>query len=110
MCFSVLGGHNAAAIYNSTEVFDINDNTWTPGINLLNSRCRHGAATLDNQIYVAGGYDGSQFLNTVHTYDPEKNEWYPIASMNMRRSRVSLVTTDNLLYVIGGLVSFLSCF
>ena len=99
-----MGGHNAAAIYNSVEILDVNNYVWRTGTQLLNPRCRHGATTLNNQIYIAGGYDGSQFLDTVHMFDSEKNEWYPVSSMNMKRSRVSLVTTDNLLYVIGGFV------
>lgn len=100
-----MGGHNSAAIYNSVEILETSKSgttAWQAGKQLLTPRCRHGATTMGNQIYIAGGYDGSHFLNTVNRYDPEKDQWYEMASMNMCRSRVSLVSTDDKLYAIGG--------
>lgn len=69
---------------------------------MMNKRCRHGAAALGSQMYVAGGYDGSAFLSGVEVFSSGLGQWSLLVAMNTRRSRVSLVSTSGRLYAVGG--------
>ncbi|XP_078497344.1 kelch-like protein 33 [Lissotriton helveticus] len=68
-------------------------------------RFRHGAITLDNNIYVFGGnfYYGKQdVLKTAIRYSPQENAWETLAEMKECHSYFPLVCLDGLIYILGG--------
>lgn len=100
--FPVCGGHDGMQIFKSAERLDTETGQWEMIPDMLQSRCRFGAATYKGKIYVAGGYDGNSFLRAVERYDPVEMTWSQVAPMNMRRSRVSLVATIDGLFAVAG--------
>ncbi|CAB1325688.1 unnamed protein product [Coregonus sp. 'balchen'] len=84
------------------EYYNQHTALWHPVAGMMNKRCRHGAAALGSQLYVAGGYDGSGFLSGAEVYSSVADQWSHLLAMNTRRSRVSLVANCGRLYAVGG--------
>ncbi|NWT01843.1 KLH18 protein, partial [Mionectes macconnelli] len=47
------------------EYYNPHTSSWHAVANMLNKRCRHGAAALGSRMFVCGGYDGSAFLSAA---------------------------------------------
>ncbi|XP_029820531.1 kelch-like protein 18 [Manacus vitellinus] len=84
------------------EYYNPHTSSWHAVSNMLNKRCRHGAAALGSRMFVCGGYDGSAFLSAAEVYSSGADQWYLLVPMNSRRSRVSLVPNCGRLYAVGG--------
>jgi N-acetylneuraminic acid mutarotase len=93
----------------TNEVYDTETNTWTPARPMLTARNHHGAALIDNKIYVVGGRIGSTFIiglsNNVSTnevYDVAKDTWASVLGMPTPRSGVGVAVLNGRMHVLGG--------
>lgn len=84
------------------EYYNQHTALWHPVAPMINKRCRHGAAAVGSNLYVAGGYDGSAFLSGAEVYSSITDQWSHLVAMNTRRSRISLVANCGRLYAVGG--------
>ena len=60
----VVGGQAPKAI-NHVEVFDINQRSCKLGPEMIQRRCRCGAAIIGNTVYAVGGFDGNARVRSV---------------------------------------------
>src|SRR2546428_731783 len=93
----------------TNEMYDTERNAWTSLRPMLTARNHHGAALIDNKIYVVGGRIGSTFIiglsNNVSTnevYDVAKDTWASVLGMPTPRSGVGVAVLNGRMHVLGG--------
>ena len=101
----------------TTEYFDVEDNEWKPGPNLVGIRALHAIQTIsDTQAVLAGGYDGSFTLTTMTELldvgtEPKSVVNYPGGPIDIGRKGASMAKvtlsdgTDRLLVIEGQFLS-----
>ena len=94
-------------VYNTTEVYDPETNTWEYRAPMPEPRfTAAGALGADGRIYIMGGSLGqsdSPPLRDVFIYDPVADTWEKGPSMQLPRSDLAGVSTpDGKIYAIGG--------
>lgn len=92
----------------STEIYDPDTRTWSPGPPMSVERAFHTATLLDSgKVLVAGGSTEalSGFLASAEVYDPAANGWSPTATpMNdARRQHVAVRLANGQVLIAGGL-------
>jgi len=88
----------------STEIFDLNEETFSSGPPMKSKRMGCGTVVLDDgRVVVVGGFDGTAPLSTTEVLNPATNTWSPgptLASVRFRCS--SLPLSNDRILVIGG--------
>jgi hypothetical protein len=101
----VAGGINGSTIYNSTEIYNVATNVWTPAPAMSVARRDFTMTKLaDGRVLVAGGRTvGLQSLGSAEVYNPTTNSWTATGSMVSRRGYHSAVLlADGRVLVAGG--------
>jgi N-acetylneuraminic acid mutarotase len=65
-----LGGFSSDAYSKTTQVFNLNNNTWKDVDPMPTARGYLGVATVNDMLYAIGGFDGANWLTTVERYTP----------------------------------------
>lgn len=55
----MMGGSDGTQSLCSTEVFDLETNTWSPGPSMTTCRANVGATVVDGRLYAVGGFSGN---------------------------------------------------
>merc|ERR550534_3409648 len=71
----VVGGSDGCQSLCTTEVFDFETETWSPGPSMTSCRANISVAIIDGKLFAVGGFTGKVFLNSVEYLDPESMEW-----------------------------------
>ena len=71
----VVGGSDGASSLRSTETFDWESRTWTPGPPLNVQRANVSAVSLKGDLYAVGGFSGKKFLNTLEVLAGDSQDW-----------------------------------
>uniref|UniRef100_A0A665VN07 Kelch-like protein 10 n=1 Tax=Echeneis naucrates TaxID=173247 RepID=A0A665VN07_ECHNA len=97
----VTGGRNPHSATANFEAYDVRTDRWVT-VNAEISRTHHGAAVLDNFVYLIGGCDHETYLKTVERFDITTFTWQQVAPMNSRRCYVSVAVENGYIYAMGG--------
>ncbi|KAG0414822.1 hypothetical protein HPB47_008024 [Ixodes persulcatus] len=80
--------------------------SWSKRTDLPEARSFHGAAVLDDKIYVVGGRDQrGRYLDTVVEYSPMADGWSTVLRLPRCVMGSSVVSMDRRLWVLGGVSS-----
>ena len=69
---------------------------------LRGDKCYHGAAVINDTLYIVGGYSGLRRSNSLHSLDLRTMEWTELEPMHQSRCYVTTVALDGYLYAMGG--------
>ncbi|KAM7006485.1 kelch-like protein 10 [Tautogolabrus adspersus] len=98
----VTGGKDGMIPGENIEAYDCRADCWinvsTEGI----WRAHHGAAVLNNFVYLIGGCDHETFLNSVQKLDLLTYTWHHVASLNQSRCHVCVTVLNGCIYAMGG--------
>ena len=73
---------NHKHIYSSiVSRYDCQENSWSFVAKMLNPRSNHGAAVVNDNIYVIGGKNEACSLKSVEMYNPRKDVWVSLSSL-----------------------------
>jgi N-acetylneuraminic acid mutarotase len=97
----VAGGYDRAR-NSSAAVFVFDGSTWTSGPPLPIAVNHPGAATINDDIYVAGGFTPAGATNRVFELARGATAWREVAPMRRARGALSLITAGGRLYAVGG--------
>ena len=79
---------------------------WTKGDHMPTPRGEHGAAIVDDKIYVIGGRERPGFkTDVVEVYDLKSKEWSTAAPLPVGLDHFGLAVNKGKLYVVGGTMS-----
>ncbi len=92
-------GNNAAT---SLEAYDSRADCWVTVSTEEINRAHHGAAVLNNFVYLIGGCSQEAHLNTVQRFDLVTCTWHQVAPMNTCRCYVSVAVQNGCIYAMGG--------
>jgi len=88
----------------TTEVFNIDTETWTTGAPMSAKRGDFAAAFQSGKLVVAGGLGNEgKPLSKAEAYDVAANQWSPLPDMSVPLCSCSFTTVEGRLHVIGGL-------
>lgn len=60
----IVGGSDGTHSLATTEVFDWDEQTWTPGPVMATPRANVGVAVINNRLYAVGGFSGT-YIQTI---------------------------------------------
>jgi N-acetylneuraminic acid mutarotase len=87
----------------STELYDIESDTWTITTSLTTERMNHTALLVGDVVLVVGGQNASQYLDSAELFDPTTRVWEPTGSLITARSGHSMSELINgKVLVVGG--------
>ena len=91
----VSGGQNNTGL-KSVEAYDHHENKWNHLPNMIEERCRHGAVSMGNKMFVIGGYKNSTWSLTCEIFDSSSRKFTSIKKMvrlyNLNYSDTSVVS------------------
>lgn len=95
------GGKAGSTSVTSLEAYDVRADCW---VTLSTEICRsdHGAAVINNFVYLVGGCSNEVYLNTVQRFDLVTCTWHEVAPMKCCRSYVSVAVQNGCIYAMGG--------
>jgi hypothetical protein len=96
-----VGGNDAGALKNKTEIYDPAANAWTTGNNLTVPRQNLAVAALKGKIYALGGSDPG-YRNDNEAFDPETGLWSPRAPLPEARHSLGAGVVGGKLYAFSG--------
>jgi hypothetical protein len=100
-----LAGRASGAMYTSVEIYDPAANSWSPGVDMRDSRSGFGAAVLADRIYVAGGEVLAapfSVRDTVESFDPDANAWTLEAPLPGPLHGIGATALGGRFYLFGG--------
>jgi len=99
-----IGGRWEGEIFDTTEVFDPDTQTWRAGPSLGEARSGFGAAVIDGAIVVAGGevFSPDRALTSVELLEPGDEQWATIEPLPHGLHGNPLVAIDTAVYLPGG--------
>ncbi|HTK05469.1 MAG TPA: kelch repeat-containing protein [Candidatus Eisenbacteria bacterium] len=100
----MLGGRSIGSDVDSHYIYNIADNGWDSGPELISGREQFGAALFGRKLYVFGGSQGGVLYNTdaVEVLDLDRGIWDPAATMPLKRSDMAVISQDGKVFVFGG--------
>ncbi|WP_244172227.1 Kelch repeat-containing protein [Myxococcus virescens] len=103
----VVGGSSSGNTpTNTTELYTVASNSWSPGPDLGTARMDHTATLLPNgKVLVVGGRGpGGDALNSAEIYDVNANEWIPASPIPLgaRASHAAVLLPSGEVLVAGG--------
>jgi N-acetylneuraminic acid mutarotase len=95
-----IGGYSGGQFIAKTEVYNLQNNTWSDTEEMPTPRGYLGLVTVDDMLYAIGGFDGISWLSTNENYEPIAYGSVPpkvqiIAPENQTYNEVSLAFTVN---------------
>lgn len=103
---STTGSTSAVSPTNTTELYTVSSNTWSPGPNLGTARMDHTATRMkDGRVLVVGGRGPSGgALSSAEIYDPTANAWTPANPIpgGARSSHAAVLLPSGGVLVAGG--------
>lgn len=78
-----MGGGQPGVNHDTTEVFNLAANAWSPGPRMTAARFTTAGAALGSAIYMTGGFDGTQYLNSAEMLDPRVGQWQLVRSSHL---------------------------
>lgn len=99
-----IAGRWQGEIFDTTEIYDSEDEAWRPGPTLNHARSGFGAVVVDDAIVVAGGevFSPDEALDSVERLDLETGEWAPAPPLPVGLHGNPIVELDSDLYLPGG--------
>lgn len=99
----VIGGQSSnGPILNTTEEYDVTNDTWTSRANFPTPILQSFACGYNNKLYVVGGCTGSQSLSSVWEYDPSTDQWTSKSPMPTSRCEISGALINGKIYITSG--------
>nr|XP_046241233.1 kelch-like protein 10 [Scatophagus argus] len=98
----VTGGKDGIIASTSLEAYDPRADCWITVATERIWRSHHGAAVLNNSVYLVGGCSHDLYLNTVAKFDIATCTWHQVARMNCWRCYVSVTVHNGCIYAMGG--------
>ena len=103
---SITGSTSAVSPTNTTELYTVSSNTWSPRPSLGTARMDHTATLLkDGRVLVVGGRGPSGgALSSAEIYDPTANAWTPASPLPIgaRSSHAAVLLPSGGVLVAGG--------
>ncbi|XP_060063558.1 kelch-like protein 26 [Ylistrum balloti] len=86
------------------EVFDPEENIWTPMSSMPKNRSQHAGITIGDNVYVSGGLQDidEDTFSDFYKYDTKSDVWTILPPMLMPRADHTLFLYHGQIYVIGG--------
>ena len=99
-----IAGRWEGEVFDTTEVFDPDTQTWRAGPSLGEARSGFGAAVVDGAIVVAGGevFSPDQALASVEVLEPGDDQWAIIEPLPHGLHGNPLVAIETAVYLPGG--------
>jgi N-acetylneuraminic acid mutarotase len=101
----VAGGSNGVAATDSTEAYNITNNTWTAKHAMLAPRSASSSsngAVINGKLYVVGGNAGGSCSTANEVYDPASDSWSSLTALPTPKCDLAVVAANGHLYAIGG--------
>lgn len=99
----LLNGVNMELWLNSMEIYDIEENQWSPAPAMNNRRADAAVTVCRGKIYILGGRDEVGITDSIEVYYPILNKWRCLKSqLTFKRSRARAVCIEDKIYVVGG--------
>ncbi|KAL3058102.1 hypothetical protein OYC64_010307 [Pagothenia borchgrevinki] len=98
----VTGGEGDGVHATDLEAYDARADCWVTVSAGQIRRAYHGAAVLNNVVYLIGGIYTELYLNTVQKFDLVTRTWHQVAPLNFCRGYVCVVVHNECIYAIGG--------
>ncbi|XP_070759024.1 kelch-like protein 10 [Enoplosus armatus] len=99
------GGKDGNTAATSLEAYDARADLWVT-VSTEDTedilRAHHGAAVLNNFVYLIGGCSYGSHLNTVQRFDLVTCTWHQVSPMNSCRCYVSVAVLNGCIYAMGG--------
>jgi hypothetical protein len=103
------GGQSAAGVEDTSELYDDNQNSFTPGPALAAARTRHTATRIKtDEVLVCGGEDvAGAPIGDFEVFEPSTGSFRAGGALQVPRSRHAAVfaPTEDSVFVFGGLVA-----
>lgn len=96
----VLGGWDNSTVFNTVDIYDTTNNTWTTGPAMPVAMRGASAVYYNNNLYVIGGYASSQ-LNQIQILDLSTNIWTQ-ATLPSGGWETSAAVVGNQIIIVGG--------
>lgn len=104
----VVGGRIRGKTLHTVERFSFKEGRWEDCAPMLENRGSHGAASLNNILYVVGGGGFRSNLSSCEAFDG--SSWKYVAPMQESRHALAVVSVGNsALYSVGGWVDGTRC-
>jgi N-acetylneuraminic acid mutarotase len=65
-----IGGYSSGTFSDKTQIYDIENDSWSEGPKMSTSRAYLGLTVLNDVIYAIGGFDGANWLNSNEEFKP----------------------------------------
>ncbi len=65
-----IGGYSAGTFSDKTQIYDIENNSWSEGPKMSSARAYLGLAIVNDVVYAVGGFDGANWLNSNEEFKP----------------------------------------
>jgi N-acetylneuraminic acid mutarotase len=79
----------------SSELFNIDSNSWVTTGSLNVERMNHTAILLGNRVLVAGGQNGDSYLSSAELFDPLTGLWTLTGSLHTARASHTMTGLNN---------------
>lgn len=99
----VMGGRSgAAAELGLVEFWRLANRNWEDTSIMPQRRGSHGAAVINDRIYLFGGSSATLAFKDIVTFDPKLNKWLTVGQMPVPRHGFGLAQYDGRVFIIGG--------
>jgi N-acetylneuraminic acid mutarotase len=65
-----IGGYSSGTFSGKTQIYDIQQNSWSNGPDMPTARAYLGLAVVSDVVYAVGGFDGTNWLNSNEEFKP----------------------------------------
>ena len=90
---------------NTVEVYNYLSNTWSISFSLPINSAYHGAAEIEETLYIAGGFAEQPvgyMLDCLHSFNMSTMVWKELSSMLTKRCYIATSVLDGKLFALGG--------
>lgn len=98
-----IGGFDGNQVLSSTEIYNAETGTWSPGPELITPRTHHRAVKLDaDRVLITGGFDGVAETASCEILNLATGTSEAVAPMNLARASHTLVWAGARIMAAGG--------
>ncbi|WAR31846.1 NS1BB-like protein [Mya arenaria] len=98
----VCGGYDRGECLKSSEMYDVETNTWTQLADMMSPRGRFSIGQDGDCIYAFGGSNGNQDMRTVECYDKTTGKWSVLTQADRGVASPGITVLNGKMYVLGG--------